>query len=278
MANEKQTVKNETSSTLTPIIIIGGILLDTILGIYMISRSGGDQPDPKVADGNTPATKDMRIPNYDKAPAGATPANFKGSNSAPVVLEEFADFECPTCAVVHPKMSEIISKYGNRVKVIFRNYPLSQIHPKSYDASVAAEAAGLQGKYWEMQNMIFNNQNSWKVSQNHKKEFEGYAQKLGLDVDKFSSDMLGLPAKSRVDADINRGRALKITSTPSVLINGVQVPFSQMEVAGMSKLIDAELEKFQPKKDEETKSDEDKSDKKDDSADKEEKGEEKSEK
>lgn len=272
MANETKTVKKETTSSLTPIIIIGGILIATIFGIYVISQSGkknqaGNQPNP---NGTKAPANAGQLPNYNTAPAGATPPNFKGSDSAFVVLEEFADFECPTCAVVHPKMSEIISKYGNRVKVIFRHYPLTQLHPKSYDAAVAAEAAGMQGKFWEMQNLIFTNQNSWKVSQNHKKDFEGYAQRLGLNVEKFSNDSLGLPVKSRVDADIKRGRTLNITSTPSVLINGRMIQYSQLEVSGMSALIDAELAKSQTKKETPTKSEEDTSDKK------EEKGDEKS--
>ena len=261
MANK--TASKETGSNLTPIIIIGGILLATVFGIYMIASSGGDEK----ADGTTKATntstngkkapaKDTRVANYDTAPAGAIPGHFKGSESATVVLEEFADYECPTCATVHPKMQEVTSKYGERIKVIFRNYPLTQMHPKAYDAAVAAEAAGLQGKFWQMQDMIFRNQPTWVKSPNHKQVFSGFAKTLGLNVDKFSSDMLGLPAKNRVDADMKRGKALNITSTPSVLINGKLIPFSQTNVEGMSALIDAELKKSNPTEDKEDKGEE----------------------
>lgn len=253
MANN--TAKKETGSNLTPVIIIGGILLATVFGIYMISSSSGDgnandtKPTNTSTNGNKAPTNGGKATNYDTAPAGATPAHFKGSNSATVVLEEFADYQCPTCAVVHPKMQEVTSKYGERIKVIFRNYPLTQMHPKAYDAAVAAEAAGLQDKFWQMQDMIFRNQTSWVGSQNHKQDFAKYAKTLGLDADKFSSDMLGLPAKSRVDADMKRGRTLNITSTPSVLLNGKLIPFSQMNVEGISALVDAELKKTNPTKD-----------------------------
>ena len=81
-------------------------------------------------------------PNYATAPAGASPAHYKGGAAAKVVIEEFADYQCPTCATLHPTVQQIQAAYGDRVKIIFRNYPLTQIHAKAYDAAVAAEAAG----------------------------------------------------------------------------------------------------------------------------------------
>lgn len=279
MANETGTVKQETGSNLTPIIIIGVILLATIGGIYIIMNSGGDKEGAGTnvastsSNGSTTNTTppDTTVPNYSNAPAGATPANFKGSESSAVIVEEFADFQCGTCGVVHPKMKELMAQYGNRVKFVFRNYPLTQVHPKAYDAAVAAEAAGIQGKFWEMQNLLFTNQGNWINSPNHRQAFEGYAKTLGLNIDKYSSDILALPTKQRVDNDMARGRALNITSTPSVLINGKLVPFAQVEVASMSKLIDAEIERVKPRDETQTKSTDASADKKDGSSDKEEK-------
>lgn len=260
MANQTGTVKKETGNNLTPIIIIGAIFLATIAGIYMISSSGGDEANTNTASttntgGNntTPASTAVAGYNSPSTPKGAVPANMKGAENSPVVVEEFADFQCPTCGVVHPKMKELMAKYSNRVQFIFRNYPLSQIHKNAYDAAVAAEAAGMQGKFWEMQNLLFTNQAGWSNSQNARQDFAGYAQKLGLDIEKYNNDVLALPTKQRVDNDINRGRVLNITSTPTVLINGTPVPFQQMEVDPMSKLIDAELEKFNQKNESPTK-------------------------
>ncbi len=252
MVNEKKTIAKETGSNLTPIVIIGVILLATIFGIYMIMKSGGKETvggDKNSSTSGNKKSSDGRIANYDSAPAGAAPAHFKGNAGSPVVIEEFADFQCPTCRIVHPKMNEIISKYGNRIKVVFRQYPVTQ-PPKAYDAAVATEAAGLQGKFWEMQNIMFNNQTSWANSQTHRQDYSKYAKQIGLDVEKFEIDLLGMAAKQRVDSDMKRGKALNISSTPSILINGRLVPYSQMEVAQMSTLIDAELAKFNPKKEE----------------------------
>lgn len=248
MANEKNTVKKETGSGVAPFLIIGGIFLATILGIWWISQSGGDGGGNTAQTNSatqTAQTQDGRIANYNQAPAGATPANFKGAANSPVVIEEFADFQCPTCAVVHPKMNEISAKYGNRVKFIYRHFPITQIHPNAYGAAVAAEAAGLQGKFWQMQDLLFRNQTQWSNAQNASELFKEYAGRIGLNVEQFENDLRGVQAKQRVDFDIERARALNINSTPTVLVNGAPVPFQQMEVDGMSRIIEAELAKYE---------------------------------
>ncbi|HEX8249152.1 MAG TPA: thioredoxin domain-containing protein [Pyrinomonadaceae bacterium] len=185
-------------------------------------------------------------PNYATAPAGASPAHFKGGQSAKVVIEEFADYQCPTCAQIHPTVQQIQAAYGDRVKIIFRNYPLTQIHPKAYDAATAAEAAGLQGKFWEMQNQLFTNQQFWSTtSADHRKMFEEYAQKIGLDIQKFNADMGGIEAKSRVDADLQRARGLSVGSTPTFYVNGRQLPYEDTEFNRFRQAIDAELQRTQ---------------------------------
>lgn len=247
MANKKATVTKDTGSGVTPFIIIGLIFLAAIVGIWWISQTGGNKTaENTLSAENNGQPQDDRIPNYDTAPAGASPAHFKGSVNSLVVIEEFADFQCPTCGVVHPKMNEIAAKYGNRVKFIFRNYPLTSIHQNAYGAAVASEAASLQGRFWEMQDLLFRSQTQWSNSQNPREQFSEYAGRIGLDVEKFNNDMLGMQTKGRVDLDIQRGKALSLSSTPTILINGKQIPSQQMEVDQMEQLIDAELAKFQP--------------------------------
>lgn len=177
------------------------------------------------------------------APAGASPAHYKGGASALVTIEEFADFQCPTCAVLHPTVQQIHAAYGDRVKIIFRNFPLQQIHPKAYDAAVAAEAAGLQGKFWEMQNELFRNQQLWANASDHRKLFEDYAQKIGLDANKFRDDVAGMAAKARVDADMARARTINVGSTPSFYVNGRLLSPDEMEFSKFRAVIDAEMQK-----------------------------------
>ncbi|MDH3492141.1 MAG: DsbA family protein [Acidobacteriota bacterium] len=237
--------KAASKSSRGPFLIIGAIALATILGIYFVSQSG-DVPDPLSANSNANSTQtgDLARERYAKAPNGASPANMLGSENASIVLEEFADFQCPTCSVVHPKVKEVISLYGPKIKFVFRNYPLTQIHPNAYDAALAAEAAGAQGKFWQMQDLIFKNQPTWAAQPNARPTFIEYAKSIGLDAQQFENDALSMGMKSRIDADVARGRALNVTSTPTILINGKPIPFQQLEVASMKQLIDAELERI----------------------------------
>jgi protein-disulfide isomerase len=250
MTKEKETASKGTNSSVTPMIIIGLIFLATIAGIWWISQSGdsSETANENTKNTNTAAQTQQVANNYAKAPAGASPEWFKGSPNAAVVLEEFADFQCGACADKHSVFNEINSIYGSKVKFVFRNYPLVQAHPKAYDAAVAVEAAGLQGKFWEMQNLLFANQQRWSTETNHRDTFKGYAKTIGLDVDKFTTDSLGLMAKNRVDSDMRRGNALALRSTPSLFINGKSVPFEQMSVVGLKSAIDAELKRVSPEK------------------------------
>jgi len=175
---------------------------------------------------------------------GAQPPNLLGSQVSPVTVEEFADFQCGACAATHPKVKEIISTYGSRIKFIFRNYPLQiPAHDKAYDAAVAAEAAGLQGRFWDMQNLLFTNQQVWTANPEYRKIWEDYAGKIGLDVEKFKNDIAGLNAKARVDADLARGRSLNVSSTPSIYVNGILIQNEQLNIDSMRQIIDGELEK-----------------------------------
>lgn len=235
------------NSSLLPLAIIGIVLLVAVGGGYLLYKSSTETTANKANSSKSPksSSADNTAQLYASAPPGAQPPHLLGSPAATVTVEEFADFQCPTCAVKHPMAKEIISAYGNRIKFIFRNFPLTQIHPKAYDAATAAEAAGLQGKFWDMQNQLFVNQQTWVTAPDHRNLFEEYAEKIGLDVQKFKDDMAGLNAKTRVDADLQRARALKIPSTPTFLINGYSVPFEQMNVDSMRQLIDYELQKAQ---------------------------------
>ena len=231
----------KTQSNSTPLLIIGVVFVIALLGGWYLYSSSKSSPATKTnstTPGTTPSRSAM-IPQ--NAPPGATPPNMLGSPTAAVTVEEFADFQCPSCGATHPIMKQIQSMYGSRIKFIFRNFPLP-MHDKSYDAAVAAEAAGMQGKFWDMHNQLFTNQKAWSADPNFREVWAGYAQKIGLDVEKWKNDMAGLPAKSRVDLDLQRGRGLSINTTPTVFINDKQVPYAEVTVDGLKQIIDAELQ------------------------------------
>ena len=243
MANEIKSKSIEPKSNL-PLLIIGAVLVGAVIGGAWYYNSAKSKPvtDPKdTPAANNAAKKDTIPPN---APAGATPPNMAGSATAAVTLEEFADFQCGSCAAANPILSEIKSLYGSRIKFIFRNYPLSiPAHDKSYEAAVAAESAGLQGKFWDMQHQLFSNQQAWTAAPSYKQIWKGYAEKLGLDTAKWEADMAGIAAKGRVDADLARGKAAGVNSTPTLFINGTAMPYSEMAVPKLKAIIDAELQK-----------------------------------
>jgi protein-disulfide isomerase len=234
-------MKNEPkkSNTGIPLVIIGLVLVGIIGGAWWLYSSS--KPDPNTNRAGSPTPRATFQPN---APVGATPPNMLGSPTAAVTVEEFADFQCGSCAAAHPTLKEIQSIYGSKIRLIFRNYPLAiPAHDKAYEAAAAAEAAGMQGKFWAMQDQLFSNQQAWSQNPNYKELWAGYAEKIGLDVQRFQTDASGMAAKSRVDQDRQRGIALNVSSTPTIFINGQSIPFPEVNVAGLRKIIDAELQK-----------------------------------
>jgi len=238
--------KNNNSNL--PLAIIGLVLIAALAGgwwFYSNSKASPKKTNTNSANKKPPVDEAALRQAYNEAgikSPGAQPANMLGSPTATVTVEEFADFQCPTCATVHSKMKELNALYSGRIKFVFRNFPL-QMHKNAYDAAVAAEAAGMQDKFWAMQDQLFNNQKAWSDSTEARKMFEEYAQKIGLDVAKFQNDMLGLPAKTRVDADLQRGRALNLNGTPTIYVNGKQVPVETTGIETMRQVIDTELKK-----------------------------------
>jgi protein-disulfide isomerase len=223
-----------------PLIVIGAVLVAAV----MLFAWCANKPTKPVTNG-TPTPAPVKTVSNVPQP-GAQPPNFLGSPNASVTVEEFADFQCPSCGAEYPTMKEIQSIFGPRIKFIFRNFPLP-MHDKAYDAAVAAEAAGMQGtdKFWAMHSLLYTNQKSWSADPNYKQTFKDYAEKIGLDADRWQTDMAGMVAKSRVDADLQRGKALEIGSTPTLFINGKNIPFEQMNVPTLQKYIEDELKAAQ---------------------------------
>lgn len=152
----QQSKSGKNSSSALPLVIIGVVLVAVLGGAWWLynrnttatkTNNGATNKPTANKTASTPVTTNLM---------GAQPPNMLGSPNATVTVEEFADFQCPTCGMMHPKMKELTSIYGSRIKFIFRNYPLQiPAHDKAYEAAVAAEAAGLQGKFWDMQNLLF---------------------------------------------------------------------------------------------------------------------------
>jgi protein-disulfide isomerase len=231
---------SEQKKSSLPVAIIGLVLLAAVGGGAWLYSQGGKAP---IKD-KPPANKSTTTAVNYNAVSGAEPSWSKGAANAPVVMEEFADLACPQCAKVTPILHEVRSSYGDKVKLIFRHFPLEiPGHQNAYTAAKATEAAGMQGKFWEMENIIFKNQTLWQPAADPRPLFEEYAKQIGLNVEQLKSDTVGMAAAMRVDADKKRGKALGVMSTPTVYLNGRALTLEDTAPENLKKLIDAELAK-----------------------------------
>ena len=139
---------------------------------------------------------------------------YKGRADAPVIIVEFTDFECPSCAQTQPIIERLFAEYGDRVKVVVRDFPLEK-HKNAFKAAEAAEAAREQGKYWPFVEMLFQNQSSLGVE-----SLKGYATRLGLDREKFDQGLESGRFADKVQRDLQEGMRLGVSGTPAVFVNG----------------------------------------------------------
>jgi protein-disulfide isomerase len=175
--------------------------------------------------------------------AKAQPTNHKvGAGTTGVTLTEYGDFQCPACAEYYPLVKQIKQLYGDKITFQFRHFPIQSNHPYALLAARAAEAAGMQGKFFEMHDLLYENQTTWSPSSNPTEYFDGYAKQLGLNVKKFKEDMRADSTNRTVQADLAEATRKKFDSTPTFEINGKKIQ-TPRDVAGFQKLIDEALKK-----------------------------------
>lgn len=152
----------------------------------------------------------------------------KGANQAKLTLIEFGDFQCPACAAYYPVVEEIIKKYPNDLKFVFKNFPLTQIHNRAQIAAQAAEAAGLQGKYWEMYYLLYKNQNIWNKATGTN-DFEKYAESINLDLKTFTNDFDSDAVKNKINNDVVLANTIGVNGTPTFYLNNTRLPNPKSE-------------------------------------------------
>jgi len=140
-----------------------------------------------------------------------------GTESAPFTLVEYGDYECPDCGRLFSIIHELQTTLGDRLRIVYRHYPLGGIHPAAQEAAEAAEAAGAQGRFWQMHDLLFQNQSALK-----RKNLLGYAESLGLDSDRFSRELKKGVYEDRVREDFRRGVQNGVYKTPGLFLNGVR--------------------------------------------------------
>ncbi|MEO8044017.1 MAG: thioredoxin domain-containing protein [Spartobacteria bacterium] len=146
----------------------------------------------------------------------------RGPRNAPVTMEVYGDFQCPSCAVATVIVGDMEKKYGDQLRVIFHEFPLA-MHQHAVKAAMAAEAAGLQGHFWEMHDMLYKYQSVWSKSSDPSTFFGAYAESIGLDGGQFAVDAKSPEVQARVISDGDAGVARGVKNTPTIFINGAEV-------------------------------------------------------
>ena len=149
---------------------------------------------------------------------------IKGNKDASVTIVEYLDFECEACGAYYPLVKQLAEEFKNDVRFVNRYFPLPG-HKNGLPAALAVEAAGKQGKYWEMHNILFDNQKNWGEKQSPDPAiFEGYAKQIGLNMDQYKKDVGSNEVKERVNRDKNSGTKLGVSGTPTFFLNGEKIP------------------------------------------------------
>lgn len=170
--------------------------------------------------------------------------HFIGKSDAKVTVIEYVDFQCSACKAFEPVVTAVEAKYSDRVKFVYRYFPLVQIHQNAMISAIAAEAAGKQNKFWEMKTVLFEKQEEWGSALDAEAKMLGYAAAIGIDVAKMKADMADQATIDRVTRDLKEATSIGLTGTPSFIINGQRVDTSKLAgVEAFSAYLDAELAK-----------------------------------
>lgn len=207
-----------------PLVIIGTVLVLVVAAgswLYSSSKPGG-----KLTTTGAP---------------GAQPPHLLGPADAPVRIEEFGDFQCPSCGTLHPVLKKLESEYSTRMALTFREFPLAPLHPNAVEAARVAEAAGLQGRFWQMHDLLYDYQSAWSDSKDVRSVFAQYAADMGLDAERLKRDMDSQIVKERLGADQKRGASLGVTGTPTLFLNGRELGPESLTESNLRALIDRVL-------------------------------------
>lgn len=149
--------------------------------------------------------------------------HVRGAQAGTVTLVEFGDFQCPACGAYEPLVRKLTADNSGVLKVVFKHFPLTMIHQNALLAAKASEAAALQGKFWEMHDMLYDKQKEWSAAPNAFDLFVSYAQAIGIDTAKFGTDINNPSIEAKILAELQEGSRLGVQGTPTFFINGKKI-------------------------------------------------------
>jgi protein-disulfide isomerase len=213
-----------------PFIIIVAVALGTLGGATILYRV------KKRTQVSIPAQTEI---------AGPEARHSLGNPKAPVTLEEFGDFQCPPCGTLSPIIHQFEQDYKPRLRTIFCQFPLPN-HQHAFEAAVASEAASLQGRFWEMHDLLYREQPNWSNIPDARPLFNSYAGMLGLNIDRFKNDMESPQVKARVTSEHQRGVSLGVSTTPTIFLNGRPLPAASLYPATLRSAVKAAIDSKLP--------------------------------
>jgi formate-nitrite transporter family protein len=211
-----------------PFVIVSAVALITLAGGTMLYHAKGG---PLLT---------MSKNRLTLGTGGAESIHIRGQPDAPVTLEEFGDFECPPCGKLSEPINKLEQDYHSRLRIIFHHFPLAA-HLHAREAALAAEAAGLQGRFWEMHDVLYREQSTWSKAADVRPLLDAYAGMLRLKIDRFKKDMESDEVKRRVNADQEQGANLGVKVTPTIFINNRALPPASLNEAGLHEAIEAAI-------------------------------------
>jgi len=209
-----------------PFLIVGIVGLMTIAGGTILYRANR-------AVALTISSKDAEL--------NQGLVHARGPADAKLTLEEYGDFQCPPCGSLAGPLKEIEERYSPHLRVIFHNFPLIT-HDHAHEAAQAAEAAGLQGKFWEMHDLLYREQSIWSKAADVHTLLSSYAGMIGLNLERFNKDIDSPEVKARVDMDQKKGSSLGVTNTPTLFLNGSSVAPNDLHPGNLEKVIKDTIE------------------------------------
>lgn len=199
-------------------IIFGSVIVLVFGGLIVYSRSTNPSVDVSSTDTNSIiAASDAN---------GQIGEHVFGKADSKVILVEYSDFQCPSCGGAYPQLKSVTEEYKDKIAFVYRNFPLTTVHQNARVAAGAVEAAGLQGKYWQMHDLVFETQSDWSTltGTNRTDKFTEYATKLGLNKDTFLKDIAGTAVNKKISFDQAIGKKIGVSATPTFYLNGEKLP------------------------------------------------------
>lgn len=183
-------------------LIWGSVILAMVLFVVLLAKLGTSN-----------------APESTLTPAINAADHKKGVENAKVTIVEYSDFQCPACAQYYPMLKQLTEEFPNDVQIVYRHYPLKQIHKNAEKAASASEAADKQGKFWDMHDMLFNTQKVWGEMDKPEEQFEKYAGSLGLNIEQFKTDLASAEVSEHVRSDESSANTMNLRGTPTFFLN-----------------------------------------------------------